>query len=73
MIVTIDDGINIGISCIIIRTQNKLKSLDHIKECRCFDNFRTSINLLSIGNPDDAQYKIKNLTTDKIELYFERD
>ena len=33
----------------------------HMNECKCFDNFKSTINDLSIGNPDDLQNKINNL------------
>ena len=43
-------------------------STQHRKECECFDNFNSTINHLSVGNPDDDQNKINALKKDLIEL-----
>ena len=43
-------------------------SLKHKKECRCFDNFRSTINHLSIGNPDDAQNRLNAMRIEKNKL-----
>ena len=39
-----------------------------MKECKCFNNFKSTINHLSVGNPDDDKNKTKSLRNDKIEL-----
>ena len=41
--------------------------------CKCFDDFRTTINHLAIGNPDDFQNKLNSLKRDKIILKKDND
>ena len=73
IILEIDNGINIGLSLIYreekvevtaihtdkssLYSQHQWISLHHMNECECFDSFNSSINHLSIGNPDDLQNK----------------
>ena len=50
--------------------QHQWISLEHMNECRCFENFHSSYNYLSIGNPDDPQNLIKH-QQNTIELLIE--
>ena len=43
-------AIHIDKSLLII--QHKWISLDFMKKCKCFNNFKSTINYLSIGNPE---------------------
>ena len=48
--------------------QHQWISPQHMNQCECFDNFKTSIHHLAIGNPDDMTNRMKNLEMDKTKL-----